>query len=423
MHASSIISKSEAAFKRTPTPDYHTLVMTKYNKAFKLRSVPIPAQFVWRSKYYHLTYSTFIKPEELLAMIKSKTQVQILAWSICWEESDEGYEHTHAAIIFLSRLHLSGSRTFDFHYTDGHGLPDQIHPHILPKATALQMEELFTTYHAGHKFNAATRELEFKEPILHEHWMNSGFDFTRSMIDEAVEAPSLLDACVLAQVRPRTVNDLKTLRSEVADAASKKYKHKYDPESFFKLGPPVIEVLHIYGGTGLGKTKWACAQFRNPCVIKPFNSIGCVEALKKQYDRSVHDGLVLDEADLRFMTREAGIAISDAEDPAVLDARFGGFTLPGGIPKIFISNSKPFGEAGEPDLWPYDAAGAIRRRVHVLHITQPTYRTLPAVPPALAQLTNNSAFTPRAGIAGANFSPRILTPTTQHAAGDSGTAP
>ena len=108
-----------------------------------------------------------------------------------------------------------------------------------------------------------------------------------------------------AEVRPRSVNDVKVLREEASGQASKRFKHKYAAETFRPgIAPPDWDILHVHGPTGVGKTKWAVAQFKNPLLIKPFKCVGGLEKIKRQFDPKMHDGIVCDEANLRFMSRE-----------------------------------------------------------------------------------------------------------------------
>jgi len=141
----------------------------------------------------------------------------------------------------------------------------------------------------------------------------------------------------------------------------------YDRSSFLNLAPPRWNVLWVHGATNLGKTQWAAAQFHSPCVIKPFDSVGCLEALSRMYDATLHDGLVLDEADLRFMTRAQVIAFFDPDEPCTLDVRYRAFTLPAGVKKIVISNPDP------ATLSPPDPYHAISRRFQTLEVTSKTY--------------------------------------------------
>lgn len=345
---------------------------------FTLAPREIPENFIWRGKYFHLTYREHIPVDALLTHVRNTTSVPLVGYSIVHEDTtayDEeghqthnGYEHTHAGFIFQAPLCLKGARKFDVVVSlNPHDEFDfqRIHPHVQPKVTLTQMEQLFTTYHAGRKFNIATGKTEYKEPILHVYHLPAEFDFNRAICEEVVGAPTLLDACVAGQVRPRTVSDIKALRAEAKHA--RQFKHKYTADTFTLQPPTDWHVLHIFGGSGLGKTKWGLAQFRNPCLVKPFDSIGCLEGLEKMFDPEVHDGLVLDEANLRFLSRQQVIALFDPDEDCTLDVRFKSFTLPAGIKKIIISNEAP------SSLYPLDPHGAIARRVKTLHITAPTY--------------------------------------------------
>ena len=177
-------------------------------------------------------------------------------------------------------------------------------------------------------------------------------------------------------VRPRTVNDVAKLREEMAAHAAKKFNHKYPKESF-TLKFPDAHVIHLYGPSGFGKTKAAVAQFENPCMVKPFDSIGCLEALSRSFDPNLHDGLVLDEADLTFMSRQQVIAFIDPDEDCTLDVRFKSFTLPANLKKIIVSNEHP------TKCYPPDPFGAIARRIKVLPVIAKTYHEPTAPPPPL----------------------------------------
>ena len=187
------------------------------------------------------------------------------------------------------------------------------------------------------------------------------------------------------------MSDVKQIRDEVATNSRKTFIHKYKPSDFVLKPPREITTLHVWGGSGLGKTKWCLSLFRNPCYIKPFNSIGCLEELGRKFDATIHDGIVFDEVDLHFLTRERVIALVDFEEESTIDVRYKSFTIPAGVPKILISNPPP------AETYPTDPFGAILRRVKPLHIehktwlagnlvmenyTSPTAATQPTVPRA-----------------------------------------
>ena len=356
---------------------------------FTLAPIDIPDDFEWNGKCFHLTYATHVSKVDLLAAARRATSTQIVGWSLAQEDTaeygdegqqlSEGYEHTHFAMIFASRIKLKGSRKFDIFVsdpTDPTGLPRQLHPHVQPKVTMVQMEQLFTQYHAGRKYNIATGKMAYKPPILHEYHLPPAFEFHRAILEDVVAAPSLFEACIAGQVRPRSISDIKSLRDE--QSKIKRYKHKFDPASFSLREPPSWQVIHVHGPSGFGKSKWAAARFKNPCYVCPFDSIGCLEALSRVFDPEQHDGIVLDEANLTFLTRQQVIALFDADEPCTMDVRFKSFTLPAGIKKVLCSNEPP------SNLYPPDPHGAIARRFIPLHITAPTYPSptpLPLRPP------------------------------------------
>ena len=345
---------------------------------FTLAPVEIPDDFEWRTKYIHLTYKGHIPVDVCLNTVRRATTTKLIGYSIVHEDTTEytdegyvateGYQHTHAGYIFDRRLGLVGSRKFDVFLHDENDpfTFEQIHPHVQPKVTLTQMEILFTQYHAGRKYDIKIGKTVYKEPVMHVYHLPAEFEFNRAIIDEVVSAPSLIDACVAGQVRPRTGTDIKMLRAEAPVA--KNFKHKFAASTFtLKVPTDNYHALHIHGASGFGKTKWALAQFNYPCLVKPFDSVGCLEALDKIFDPKLHDGIVFDEANLNFLSRQQVIALIDPDEDCTLDVRFKSFVLPAGIKKIFVSNECP------QDLYPKDPHGAIHRRLKTLHITQPTY--------------------------------------------------
>lgn len=339
---------------------------------FKLAPQPIPDGFHWRCKHVHLTYQGHIPRTALFEAVQRATSTPLTAWSYAHEEAQdpgetETYAHTHFALIFKVALNRSGSRIFDAFYDsdDGSGLPIQVHPHAQPKVSLKQMELIFTDYHAGRKFDLAQGKTVFKKPILHEYKLPPMFQFHRAILEEMRSADTLLDACVVGEVRPRTIADVKLLRDEAA-SEPKKFKHLFDPSTFKQLGPSSWFILHVWGPTGIGKTKWACAQFKNPLHVKPFNTVGGLEIIKKKFDPTVHDGIICDEADFSFMSREQVIGFFDAEDDFACSVRYTTFEMPP-VRKILISNEPP------AKLYPQDASGAIARRFQTLHINAPPY--------------------------------------------------
>ena len=90
---------------------------------------------------------------------------------------------------------------------------------------------------------------------------------------------------------------------------------------------------------------------------------------------------VLDEVNLKFLTRQQVIALFDPDEDATFDVRFKSFSLTAKVKKILISNEPP------SELYPPDPYGAISRRFLQYHVTVPTFAPLMPTPaPARAPL-------------------------------------
>jgi len=342
-----------------------------------LNPVPIADNFLWNKMMYHLTYKGYLPKEKIMEAILRATTTELIAWSIAIEDTSEiidgvrqeGYLHTHVGVMFLARLGIRGARKFDVYIDDpdNPGMVVQVHPHVQPKVTMAQMELLWRDYHRGRKYSVKTGKYEFTAPVFLDQSLPPVWSWNWEVMKEMAEAPSLMDACAVGEIRPKSVNDVKMLRDESAAQSSKRFKHLFDPSTFKAVMPTDWRVVWTHGATGLGKTKAMCAQLRNPCFVKPFDSVGCLENLARSFDPTMHDGIILDEADLRFMSRQQVIALLDLDEPATLDVRYKSFSLPAGVRKILISNPPPAG------LLPADPHGAVARRYTALHITEPTW--------------------------------------------------
>lgn len=331
----------------------------------KLEPIAIPADFRWRMRCGHLTYAGFIPHEQLIGHAGIITSTKLIGWSVVHELGEDDYEHTHFGFIFDRPLDLVGARKFDVMIAATGTI---VHPNMQPKVTMTSCEVLFNEYHLGRKYDITLGKKTYKKPAGGP-WQKLPpvFEWSREVMKEITEAPTLQEAVVVAGVRPRSVMDVKLLRSD-SDRAPKKFKHLF-PKDTFRLGllPRSWSVLHIHGASGLGKTKAACALFDNPLIIKPFNAVGCVEKLAN-FVPSVHDGIIFDEVDLRAFSREQAIALVDFDEESVISVRYTSISMPAGVKKIFVSN--------EADVWPASdkSIGAIARRVISFHATSKLFK-------------------------------------------------
>lgn len=378
---------------------------------FKFDPEEIPDGKVWRGKCFHLTYAHWFDLPNLISTVVRATSTPLAGYSYVWEDTsytDEngvfciGHRHSHAALIFSTPINLIGARKFDVtFYVDDEdtGETEQIisHPMIQPKCTMAHMEDVFGDYHAGRKYSVEHGKTVFKKPI--QRWLKlpEQFEFQEEIMKEMIAAPTLIEACMAGKVRPRTVTDVMNLRNCTA-SQPKQFKPTFPLDSFVKMSlPDDWGALWLWGPSNIGKTKWALHMGgKNPLLIKPFNSIGGLEAIKKKFKEGFHDVIVCDEADLSFLQRPNIIAFLDIEDEFQCTVRYGQFELPAGVKKIFLSNPDPVSKNLLPHFSdPND--GAIRRRCVVRNVTEPLYITAaagtqPNVPTPQAAL--NSAFTP-----------------------------
>ena len=343
---------------------------------FKLAPVDIPDNFVWSGKNFHLTYPCFVSMEGCLHAACGLSSVPQIGFShvqeIATRPNGTEYQHTHFALMFASAIKVQGCHKMDVRIEpeDAGGFPDYIHPQVQPKVTIKQMEQIFVSYHRGRKFNIVTGKIEYTPPFALNQKLPPLFDFTRAVLDEVIAAPNLYEAVIAAEVKPRTVSDVKALREDAASNA-KRHKSMYPADSFISgVIADDFQIVHLYGPTGIGKTKYALGgvpSVKSPLLVKPFNSVAALEFLKKNFNSKIHDCLVLDEVDLRFMKREEVICFFDMDEAAVFNIRFTLIDLPP-VRKILLSNPHPseLYQANDP---------AIARRVEIIYRSDPLYKS------------------------------------------------
>ena len=328
--------------------------------------------FKWRGKAHHLTYQGHIPSQWLFDTVQNATSTVLYAWSVVWEVSDLGYNHTHLGLIFMSEINLTGSRKFDcrwIDYTDVNnpqGTVHVAHPHVVEKANMRALEQLFMYYHAGYKFKASTNKMEYTPPLFLSQHIPPGLEWTRLVIEDIEAAQNLKEACVVACIRPKTVACLEKVRADFKVQSRKRTRPPPYTKDSFTLNIRLPHTLWIWGASGIGKTKWAQAQYPKALMVKPFNSIGSLEAIKRKYDPEEHDAVILDEVNLACFSDDFLKCFFDQDDDCEVAVRYSEFTLPP-LPKILISNGAP------ADLMPKDPSGAIARRLQCHKIVRPTY--------------------------------------------------
>ena len=348
---------------------------------FQLTPQAIDAlDFKWNMVAGHWTYAGHDVTRDIFSRhAASVTSVPLGAVSVVHEEGDSGYLHTHVLVVWKSRVKLTGARKFDIdtglYDANAPGGGRQLHPHFQPKLTMKAAKQLYTQYHRGLKFNTATQKVEFKEPIMLDQWSCVDFDWDRSVLHDIINAPTLMDACLAAEVMPKSVTDVKVLR-EASLAEPEPVKKRF-PDASYKIYPEFEQqVVWGYGLSNIGKTGLFKAQARNPLQIKPFNGVDGFEMIRKEYDPTFHDAILLDEVDLSWMSRVSIIALFDEDDHMTVKCRHVSFILKKPVRIFLLSNEPP------EKLLPKGCADdiAITRRFTRLPLYSPTWIQAPQPP-------------------------------------------
>lgn len=299
--------------------------------------------FRLQSNAVHLTYAGHLDHESIQAVLRVNGPVTW--WSIVHETSDasNAYDHTHAACGYSKRLSIRNCNAFDVTSADG----SRVHANVQPVSTSVHAVRIYEDYHTKAPVHLTQSEL--------------GPGQQRRLIDRIQGAKSLLEACEILGIEPKTVGDIKNLRSDkpTPDDCPKPYQ-----STVWTLPlPSEFRAIFIHGPTGTGKTQWAIHCFQNPLLVRSMDDL-------RGYNPKIHDGIVFDDMSFLHLPRTAIIHLVDWDLPSSIHCRYTNALIPAHTPKIFTSNL-PFHE-----VFPYDNTNAIDRRfTKKIRVSGPTYQS------------------------------------------------
>lgn len=90
--------------------------------------------------------------------------------------------------------------------------------------------------------------------------------------------------------------------------------------------------VHIYGPSGIGKTAFALAHFKNPLLIDSLDQLKNINP--------EHDGLVFDDMSFKHIPAEAVIKLVDLSHERHIKVRYADAIIPKGMKRIFTHNDK-----------------------------------------------------------------------------------
>lgn len=322
---------------------------------FLKEELPEGKGFRLTSKRVMLTYKTHIPKEYLTGFLQDKANKDrpfkfiLLAHEL--GDKTNNYEHTHVLLDFGEKTDIKTSRVFDFYYEvfdeeeeedtaymhDEKGVfigeKNPLHPHIKPVRPG------------ENNFKKCINYL-CKEDAENEDFMVEINDKSGISMDEVHDAPTLYDALKNANLHLTRANDIK-LVYETREVESN--IALYSKDMFIVELPEIFRNIFLHGGSGIGKTQLALAQFKNPLLVRHLDNL-------KNFSPKFHDGIVFDDINLKYHGREQCIAITDWDMPSDINVKHSVARIPANTRKIFTSNIM-FDE-----YFPEDEASAIKRR-------------------------------------------------------------
>lgn len=117
----------------------------------------------------------------------------------------------------------------------------------------------------------------------------------------------------------------------------------------------------LNGGTGLGKTQFAKAHFKNPLLVSHIDDLQTLD--------EDHDGIVFDDISFSHWPATAVIHLVDIEERRSIHNRYTNSSIPKGMRRIFTYNG-PIEEWLIPPTANEQQIQAINRRINVYNVTE-----------------------------------------------------
>lgn len=301
-------------------------------------------QYRFAAKNVHLTFPGHIPHAEILDMLWSKGQLRW--WSVVWEVGHEGedYDHTHAACEWFKRVDGNSARFFDV---------GAAHPNIQKINNAQHAVRLYEDYHKKAPVLLTQSEVSPRASVASYQGIR--------------DAPTIFEAAQALDIQPKSYSDLKIIRDE----KKKKSLHVHSfPDTIWTLHiDPNFRTLYLWGPSDTGKTQFALSLLDSPLLVRQKDQL-------REYDATIHGGIVIDDINMSVWPRESRIMIADWDEEAAIDCRYSPAIIPKHT-KVIITSNVSFQDnmlGGVEDT-------AIRRRfTRIIHITGKTYEINPVMP-------------------------------------------
>lgn len=313
-------------------------------------------KFQMCGKKFHLTYAGHLDHQQLLAFLKTAAGGKLKWYSIVWEIGTKTVDYPHTHVAFESGQKITSRSCKKFDFQPGPDALGVILPIVHPNIRMLTTDEYVSRTWKYHEKAPIKRTVSDFCPVRSKNWMV-----------DLQKCSSLSEACEICSVAPRTVACVQALMN--ARDSSQIIPDIVGQCSWTLTAPSGWKVLFLTGGTGLGKTRWALAQFNSPLLVSHLEDL-------KLFRQGQHDGIVFDDISFAHLTSTVGIHLLDWEMPRTLNVKHGSVTIPAETRKIFTSNSTladTFPPATDKVYEAYE------RRVKVIRLTGKTFSDAPAM--------------------------------------------
>lgn len=286
-----------------------------------------------------LTYPKCDASRERLQEALSDLQPKPLQWAIAREEHKDGTLHLHALVGYGAKVNIRDERHWDF---------DGFHPHV---------EAVRST-----KATLAYCQKEDPEPLI-VGWKSCGPG--KRGRDEGEYLQLARDGDIegaiqrFAEEYPKeyTINKPR-VEENLRSLATKPSEPDWPIDAFQEAAEdwvPRSRALFLWGPSGYGKTQYAQALIgRGVYVIRHMDQL---KAMPRDCP-----GVVFDDMSFLHWPRDAVIHLLDLEVDSGINVKHGCVVIPKGMPRIFTHNYDRDG------VFPSDPAGAIDRRLFVVHV-------------------------------------------------------
>lgn len=259
-----------------------------------------------------MTYKTHLDKKLLAEFIQRKLKCEAQV-KICHETSEDGYEHTHCAVLSPKKPNIRDARAFDF---------NDIHPNIKVPAS----NEHFKNQVKYIEKQDQDYYGEIDVPDSKEEKFEKVLEFVKSCQtwQQVLRGPTEMLIVISGKLPffQQVFNNLACVRTETTE---------YHLKDFTLPALDLTRPTLLWGVSNAGKTQFALAHFSKPLFV-------CnVDDLNK-FQEGYHDGIVFDDIDFSQWPPTALLHLVDIANTRTIKCRYVNAMIPKGTPRIFTSN-------------------------------------------------------------------------------------